>query len=454
MAVDPYTQPTKFKQLPFTTGSGAISNRKKRRVGGRNPRQIGDPNADIDAIFNGIRQNRGMIRRGMSGGMLNPDGSDPDSGWNQFMRNNPHLDTREKRQQQYANEAQQRYDTINQQGRAAVDFMKQTKGYTDANGQFVPPTMPTNSNPNLVTGADGYRTLFDPRNPGKVLGTTAPVKRTVDNAVNRGTASPDEMNAFRQDMQRVGENSASGRPLDYEMSDIDQIFPPQGKKFRKKRGVDGMPSQGNSFPPPSGEAGGGVGLPADSGDLGGGNPFIMPQVNYQFDQQQADFYKPQSAPMSDPFTGQPTRNELTPAQLEVMNLFAPVKPFWAQKDQAMPPAQRPIYGKPQRDNTNAFDVLTSWPFINDQAVESFAQYWPGYDWSLTSGPQANMERIQRNFNDLINKGLLDYQPSGQPRPSYVDSPRAPGAAKMFKPKIIPQTKEEAAIAATRALFNR
>jgi len=69
-----------------------------------------DPNSDINAIFRGMQQMRGGIRRGLSGAILNPDGTDPGNSFDQFMARNPHLQ-RGAASQQAANDAiaQQRF---------------------------------------------------------------------------------------------------------------------------------------------------------------------------------------------------------------------------------------------------------------------------------------------------------------------------------------------------------
>lgn len=264
---------------PQPVGTDSLTSRKSGRVGGvksRRQQSAQQDNSDIDAIFKGAREMRGMVRRGMSGAQLNPDGSDPGSGFNQFLKNNPHLDTREKRQNQYAMENQQRMDNIRQQGPEAVNARRQQQASNQQIGD-----------PNSVTGADGYKTIFDSNNPGKVIGTNAPMDRTVDNAVNRGTASPQEMQDFRGNLQQAGMQSYSSQPKKPNLSGIDQIFP------------------GQSSPPGDSAGSSLVGAGSALGTPGG--DFQMPDwANQALESGPAkgsasNPYTPQSDPFFDPF---------------------------------------------------------------------------------------------------------------------------------------------------------
>ncbi len=251
---------------PVTTG--ALTDRRSVRVGGvksRRQQPAQQDNSDIDAIFRGARESRGMVRRGMSGAQLNPDGSDPGNSFDKFIGQNPHLGTREKRQNQYAMENQQRMNNIRQQGPEAVNARRQQQALNQQIGD-----------PNSVTGADGYRTIFDPRNPGKVIGTNAPMSRTEDNAVNRGTASPQEMQGFRGNLQKAGMQSYGSQPGKANLSGIDQIFP------------------GQSSPPGDGAGSGLVGAGSALGAPGGG-PEVVQQPNSFL----------QGVPESNPFAGMP-----------------------------------------------------------------------------------------------------------------------------------------------------
>lgn len=83
------------------------------------PQSGGDSSgSDIDAIFRGIQQNRGIVRRGMSGAILNPDGSDPGSGFEKLMKDNPQLRGASSRQAQNDAMAQARFARLYPQNAA------------------------------------------------------------------------------------------------------------------------------------------------------------------------------------------------------------------------------------------------------------------------------------------------------------------------------------------------
>ena len=109
-----------------------------------------DPNSDINAIFSGMQQMRTKVHKGMSGMPLNPDGTDPGNSFDEFMRKNPHLRGAAQRQTQYD---QQRKDNFLPNVQSSIDAVKQQKGYTDAQGNFVPPTMPSSPSSPYGTGS-------------------------------------------------------------------------------------------------------------------------------------------------------------------------------------------------------------------------------------------------------------------------------------------------------------
>jgi hypothetical protein len=88
-----------------------------------------------------------------------PGGDKPNflgGGLDQFYANNPGIAKGPDRAGQIAAERQQQTSRGFEAGRAAVDFAKQTKGYTDAQGNFVPPTMPTTPSSNYGTGSVAF----------------------------------------------------------------------------------------------------------------------------------------------------------------------------------------------------------------------------------------------------------------------------------------------------------
>jgi hypothetical protein len=237
-------QPIPGLNSSYNPGQQPVAKPKNKvvaRVKSRRQQPAPQDNSDIDAIFRGARELRGTVRRGMSGAQLNPDGSDPGNSFDKFIGQNPHLGTREKRQEQYAMENQQRMNNIRQQGPEAVNARRQQQALDQQIGD-----------PNSVTGADGYKTIFDPRNPGKVIGTNAPMSRTEDNAVNRGTASPQEMQGFRGNLQQAGMQSYGSQPGKANLSGIDQIFPGQSSPPGDRAG-SGLVGAGPALGAPGGD---------------------------------------------------------------------------------------------------------------------------------------------------------------------------------------------------------
>lgn len=100
-----------MKQNPHLAGNQGTQQMTPQSGGGGS-------NSDIDAIFRGIQQNRGMVRRGLSGAILNPDGSDPGSGFEKLMADNPQLRGASSRQAQNDAQAQARFARLYPQNAA------------------------------------------------------------------------------------------------------------------------------------------------------------------------------------------------------------------------------------------------------------------------------------------------------------------------------------------------
>lgn len=255
--------------------SGSLSERRGKKAGGVRRRDETrqqfrgrmdgannsslDPNADINAIFQGIRSNRGMIRRNLDGSMADPNAP---QGLDAFYAKNPHLRGAAERQAQY-----------DQQAREALPGRLQSA----VNERRAQQEM-QNYNPNLVTGADGYRTIFDSK--GGVIGTTRPMQTKAlwsqDNAINKGTASGAEQRDFANTLQETGLASASGVPYKQKLKGLDMVFngkssppgggsadgvgsaqtsgAPGGDLFGQVPGFEsrGMPLRGIQFPPNAG----------------------------------------------------------------------------------------------------------------------------------------------------------------------------------------------------------
>lgn len=129
----------KNKSMVSAFGTGKPPVATVRRHGetkqGQRNRGQGSDNSDIDAIFKGIQGTRGMVRRNLDGSIENPN---KPQGLDALYAKNPHLRGANERQQQYD---QQRKDNFLPNVQSSIDAVKQQKGYTDAQGKFVPPTM-------------------------------------------------------------------------------------------------------------------------------------------------------------------------------------------------------------------------------------------------------------------------------------------------------------------------
>ena len=224
-------------------------------------------NSDIDAIFRGVQNTRGMVRRDMRGNVMM---GDQPTGLDKFFMDNPHLRGAADRQAAY--DSQAREHAYRQAGQNSV---MRAQAQKDAE-----------SNPNLVTDANGYRTIFD--NKGGVIGTTAPVKNTfsgyqgenaagAQGAFNRGEATKAESDVFRRNLQQTGFDSAAGRiKKPSKPSGMDQIFGGGAKQTSPSGGAtrDLVGSPGSQGAP-GGEFSQGFDLPA----------WVMDQERKQMDQE-------------------------------------------------------------------------------------------------------------------------------------------------------------------------
>jgi hypothetical protein len=180
---------------------------RRNRQGFQNPQ---DGTADIDALFRGIQQTRGIVRRDMAGNIMT---GDQPTGLNKLYADNPQLRGASQRQAQYDQQAR---------GNAAAAV---------AERKAMQEIQANTPNPNLVTGADGYRTIFNSK--GQAVGTTAPVgtgaKRVYDDALGRMVPMDQWFKERRKDqaskgmiptaMQQAAQASMASRP-----SGMDQIF--------------------------------------------------------------------------------------------------------------------------------------------------------------------------------------------------------------------------------------
>ena len=152
----------------------------------------------------------------------------------------------------------------------------------------------------------------------------------------------------------------------------------------------------------------------------------------QFRQGAGQAFTPPPAPMSDPFTGQPQNPDmLSPEFAQMLNVLT---------NKVTQTQGNTTRGQMSGGSTNPLKAITHWPSVPNAAVTEAAKNFPAYDWSMTSGPQDNFQRIQRNLNDLVQQKKIELAP--KPNQAQFDQ-FTPGADR-FRYQIRPQTAAEAA----------
>ncbi len=145
-AVNGGMRTTSTMQRPGDNAANARARKRRRNRNGGGSNQLSAQ--DLIALWQSMpTPNRGFRR---------PGGDQPDflgGGLDQFYANNPNIARGADRAGQIAAERKQQLSRGFEDGRAAVDFVKQTKGYTDADGVFVPPTMPAAPSSNYGSGS-------------------------------------------------------------------------------------------------------------------------------------------------------------------------------------------------------------------------------------------------------------------------------------------------------------
>jgi len=371
------------------------------------------PNTDVVDTFNGLKQQatpqgykRPVTRRGMSGAELGADGKDPGSGMAWFDKNNSpaQVDARNARQGVLD---QRRGSQMATAGASAVAERKALQDMGQAPFQL----QEANRSANSVKGNDGYMTLFDGK--GNAVGTNRPMAKK---AFDPGASSTNPMNPNLQAQIQQGFNQDAQQPR------------PMGPPKPASNFLD-------SYATPGGSNASVVGAPSSPGTPVGGSlqaPKPAPQfnqpppnsgpapsgINYSFDQQIADQLKQNtpapvsSAPYNDPFVGAPYGGKLNAAQNEIMGLFAPKTTgsgMFGERQQT---------GQVRPGNTGPLDSVIpgmpgqlGWPMMQNKDVNSFAQFFPGMNWSADYG-DASRSRIQQNFNDLIKQNAIRVGPDG------------------------------------------
>lgn len=395
------------------------------------PQQTTNDSNEINDLFQGLRQQatprgyrRPIVRRGMSGQELNPDGSDPGRGMAWFDRNNSEAQVNE-RQARVGRDDARRYAQINQQGSAAVAERKALQGMGGAPFQ--------QQNPNLVKGNDGYMDLFGQK--GEIVGSTRPQSRVQgfgdpsNTNLEAQRASQGMQDSFQQNF-RVG-NAQSAMPPNAGPQ-FPQQAPPQPRGDFLTPGGGGGATVGGS--PPQGAPAGGTPRPGGiapvdwmSGlDTSSAPKFQMPtqpvipgemdtpsaarnfNASFPFRQQisdKLDSERGANVPLSNPFVGAPYGGKLNGRQEEILGLFAPKSTggfLGAPK-----PLPAPVSG-----NTNAFNTIfpgqpgqLNWPMIQNEDVKSFEQFFPGMNWDANF-KDSSRQQIQNNFDMLLAQGLI------------------------------------------------
>lgn len=132
---------------------GALSTRKAKPVGGKRNKNRGSNQLSAQDLIS-LFQSMPVPNRGFR----NPNASKPSQmgqGMAWFDENNS-PDKVAGRLDRQNTEDWKRIQRGNNMGAAAVDFVKQTKGYTGADGVFVPPTMPATPSSAYGTGSVSF----------------------------------------------------------------------------------------------------------------------------------------------------------------------------------------------------------------------------------------------------------------------------------------------------------
>lgn len=451
----------KADQLLLGQGSNtALSERKARPVGkkkkrGKNPG--GQLTAqDLISLF----QSMPVPNRGFK----NPNADKPHKmgqGMAWFDANNS-PDQVAERQNRVDQNRQSFLNKSANQGAAAVDFMKQTKGYTDAQGNFVPPTLPREISSPYGTGSVTFTdkptrgTMTDPLTgktvfmdeylpqqslvqdskygamPGQENGgaLTQPRKQQ---SVMRAAQPQNDMAALFPGPTAptpAGFSSQYNAPQVYDYLDPETGFPMQGTLGQKelaKRSAQGLfPGIVDQMSRLGGKASNAWQSVTDN--LFGKSVEVSlaePQNPVpQSSQSQSDTvvqapgeqrpsssrsgyglqaqYQSPPVRQSNPFVGAPYGGKLNTRQEEILNLFAPIQD------------NRVVSG-----NTNEFHSVFPgtigqlyWPLMQNADVDSFKQFFPEMDWTADYTDKSR-QQIQDNFNALIKQNAIRVGPDGR-----------------------------------------
>ena len=371
-----------------------------------------DPVAEVQAATKGAQQmptpqgyRRPVTRRGMSGAELDANGNDPGSGMNWFDKNNSpaQVDARNARQGVLD---QRRGSQMAAAGASAVAERKALQEMGQAPFQLQEANRATNS----VKGNDGYMTLFDGK--GNAVGTNRPMAKRV---FDPGKSSTNPMNPNLQAQIQQGFNQDAQKPRAPQQPSSPNFLDSYATPGGSNASVVGAPSA------PGTPVGGSLQAPKPAPQFNQPPPNSGPApsgIDYGFDKQIADQLRQNtpaplsSVPHNDPFVGAPYGGKLNAAQNEIMGLFAPKTTgsgMFGERQQT---------GRVRPGNTGPLDTVIpgmpgqlGWPMMQNKDVNSFAQFFPGMDWSADYG-DSSRSRIQQNFNDLIKQNAIRVGPDG------------------------------------------
>lgn len=377
------------------------------------PRPPQMPNTDVVDTFNGLKQQatpqgykRPVTRRGMSGSELDASGKDPGSGMAWFDANNSpaQVDARNARQGVLD---QRRGNQMAAVGASAVAERKALQEMGQAPFQLAE----QNRSANSVKGNDGYMTLFDGK--GNAVGTNRPPAQKPQ--FGEGASSTNPMNPNLQAQIQQGFNQDAQKPRAPQQPSSPNFLDSYATPGGSNASVVGAPSA------PGTPVGGNFSAPKSAAQFSQPPPNSGPvpsSIDYGFDKQIADQLKsnmPAPRPpvlYSDPFVGAPYGGQLSAAQNEIMGLFAPKTTGSGMF------GERRQTGQVRPGNTGPLDSVIpgmpgqlGWPMMQNKDVNSFAQFFPGMNWSADYG-DASRSRIQQNFNDLIKQNAIRVGPDG------------------------------------------
>lgn len=383
----------KADQLLLGQGSNTALSERKARPTSKKKRRGKNPGGQLTAQdLVSLFQSMPVPNRGFK----NPNADKPSKmgqGMAWFDANNS-PDQVAERQNRVDQNRQSFLDKSANQGAAVVDFMKQTKGYTDAQGNFVSPTIPSE--------------ISSPYGTGSVVFTDKPTRGTTIDPLTGKTVSMSNylpQQSLVQDskygaMPGQGGGGALTKPKTTKApapaSNFGDLFEPrlasisQATTFAKPDWIDAAlkPSVPTSTP-----AAAPVSAPL-SEEASALPPGFTANIQAQY----------QSPPVrqSNPFVGAPYGGKLNARQEEILNLFAPIKD------------NRVVSG-----NTNEFHSVFPgtigqlyWPMMQNADVGSFKQFFPEMDWTADYTDKSR-QQIQDNFNALIKQNAIRVGPNGR-----------------------------------------